>query len=328
VNEIYDLRKISWIIAGSMIIQAAIGMVQVMRGSSIGLMLMGERVLAPASYDVSLVSIPGGNILRAYGLADHPNILGGVLVCSLLIYLTSLLSSSITNIQSISLAVFSLGISGLLLTFSQSAWIAGLIALAWFTWRLARSHNRKALYGLGMIMLAGAIILLPFLFSMSPYIMETLIPGSMMSQPAGEGQLSTQRATLNQAANQIFAGHALTGIGLGAFPTALFQSRPDFGYDIEPPHLSLLEAAAETGIFGAMFYLVLVIAPWPGMWLYRKRLVMTIPLIGTSAALLAMSIIGWMDYYPWLMAPGLIWQFILWGFWSKAFLQSMETRND
>jgi hypothetical protein len=72
----------------------------------------------------------------------------------------------------------------------------------------------------------------------------------------------------------------------------------------------------------------MMVAPWVGIWIVRKRLVMTIPLIGTSEALLAVSVISWMDYYPWLMVPGLMWQFILWGIWSKTFLQSMETRND
>jgi hypothetical protein len=55
---------------------------------------------------------------------------------------------------------------------------------------------------------------------------------------------------LNGYANQIFAANA-TGVGYGTF-SGVETGRA--GAWLWPPHLVMLEAAAETGLFGAMFY--------------------------------------------------------------------------
>jgi len=86
----------------------------------------------------------------------------------------------------------------------------------------------------------------------------------------------------------------------------------------------MLEAAAETGLFGALFYMLAVLGPWLGLWLRRKRLTFGPALIGTSALLLAVTVVGFFDYYPWLLAPGRFWQWLAWGLWAAMYQISLH----
>jgi hypothetical protein len=56
------------------------------------------------------------------------------------------------------------------------------------------------------------------------------------------------------------------------------------------------------------------------MFLRRKRLAFGLELLGASGALLAISLVGFFDYYPWLLAAGRFLQWSLWGLWA-AFYQ-------
>ncbi|MCK4898939.1 MAG: hypothetical protein KAS38_09185, partial [Anaerolineales bacterium] len=95
-------------------------------------------------------------------------------------------------------------------------------------------------------------------------------------------------------------------------------------YDYQPPHFALLEVAAETGIFGALFYFLAMVAPWLAVWLNRDRLDLTPSFLGTSAVLAAITIVGFFDYYTWLLAPGRIWQWLIWGLWASEYQFLLE----
>jgi len=127
---------------------------------------------------------------------------------------------------------------------------------------------------------------------------------------------------LNQAANQMFTQNAVFGVGLGAFPVALKRLYPTFPYHYQPVHNTILLVAAETGIFGAMFYVALMVVPWFMLLFQRKRITFTPALMMSSALLLAIYLVGMFDYYTWLLTPGRFWQFMAWGLWSNAFLAS------
>jgi hypothetical protein len=42
-------------------------------------------------------------------------------------------------------------------------------------------------------------------------------------------------------------------------------------------------------------------------------------MIAISAALLAATVVGFLDYYTWLLAPGRLWQYVIWGLWAVIF---------
>jgi O-antigen ligase len=145
------------------------------------------------------------------------------------------------------------------------------------------------------------------------------------AQTPAEEQSLGERQLLNQSANQIFAAQPLTGAGLGAFPLALKAQFPDFPVSYQPAHFVLLDVASEIGVFGALFYLVLLVAPWLALFFWRKQLKFTPSLVAATALLLAVSVVGLFDYYPWLLVPGRMWSWLAWGFWGSAFLSARKT---
>ena len=99
---------------------------------------------------------------------------------------------------------------------------------------------------------------------------------------------------------------------------------PDFEFNFQPAHSALLDAAAETGIIGGLFYALALESPWFALWFYRNRLVLSPTLIGFSGLLLALTLLGLFDYYTWLLAPGRLLQWLAWGVWAGAFTSSLD----
>jgi hypothetical protein len=321
MNEIYSVNQITWAVLGSIFIQASIGIVQVLDQTSIGFQSIGELLLDPTRSETSIAWSNGIRSLRAYALSDHPNILAGILVFSLILLITAFIKrKSKENLTLIYFSVLTLGAVCLILTFSISAWISLVAAISWMIFMLWRVRQVRLLERIAILFLASIILLLPIIWVNASLIGATLFPQASIQTETAAIQTKNELNALNQAANEIFSAHAVVGVGLGTFPIALHQFFPNFGFYFQPPHFVLLEVAAELGIFGAVFYFSLLLAPWLAMWFYRKRFFMDSTLIGASAALLAISMIGFMDYYPWFHAAGLFWQWILWGIWARAWM--------
>jgi O-antigen ligase len=323
VNEVIEFKYIVYSLATAVAIQGAVGISQVLLQRSIGLQALGEYELNPSWQGVSIVWAQGVRSLRAYGLSDHPNILGGCLAFALVILIAWYVKENHSN-GSVLLAAILLGLSGLLFTFSRSAWLAfliGMIVIVGFLFFLQRYPSLQNLLGLA---LASAIVLIPFLIYSAPYLGVRLNRSSSFEQVETETQSLKERAALFAAGNEIFVSHALTGVGLGASPIALMRSKPVFPYYYQPPHNTFLDAAVETGIFGAMFYGLLLVGPWFALFLRRKRLQFTPAFLGVIGAMAAITVVGVVDYYPWLLTPGRLWQFTIWGFWGSFYSSSLK----
>jgi O-antigen ligase len=327
VNEARSLRLFVWTAAGQVILQAWVAIAQSLQQRSLGLQALGELELDPAWFGVSIVGVQGARFLRAYGLSDHPNILGGCLAFGLVVIAVWVASRrSIWN--GLLAAVFFAGLLALFLTYSRSAWLgflAGILVAGALTWLVRnRSPFYREIWQRGFVLcLAAALLLAPFLWGNAD-LLGVRFNRSGSYQGAPEEQRSTnERSALNQAANQIFVDNAFLGVGIGTAPLALMQARPVFPYFYQPPHNTLLNAALETGITGAAFYFLLLIGPWLLLWGRRRSLAVTSELIALSGALAAISVVGFFDYYPWLLAPGRFWQWLLWGLWAASYQKSL-----
>jgi hypothetical protein len=53
--------------------------------------------------------------------------------------------------------------------------------------------------------------------------------------------------------------------------------------------------------------------------LNRARLTWSPALVRMSAILLAITLVGFFDYYTWLLVPGRLWQWTTWGLWSIVY---------
>jgi O-antigen ligase len=215
-----------------------------------------------------------------------------------------------------------LGSIALLLTFSRSAWVAFSTALAFFLVIAAKTGQRSLIRNWFSLILGISVLLIPFFVVNSDLLGIRLNFGNSFARVPQETQSIGERQLLFQAGNEIFGSHPFTGIGLSVFPYALSMAYPEFPVDYQPAHFVLLDVAVETGIFGAFFFALLIVAPWIALWLNRAQLNFSPALIGMSGLLLVMTIIGFFDYYPWLLAPGRFLQWFSWGAWAAMYQSS------
>ncbi len=322
VNEIKSSGEIILPIALQVFIQAAVGIGQALQQHSLGLPQFGELLLDPAWRGISTVWSGTAISLRAYGLTDHPNILGGSLAFALL-----LVALWYVNAQSEwripVVALFGLGALGLLLTFSRAAWLAlGAGATLTIVLLLVTRQTRTATKWLALIA-AAMLFVAPFAWQNAGYLDARLNPNEP-SMFTGENRAVAERNSLYAATFAVFQAHPIWGTGLGAVPLAMRTAYPGFPFDYQPAHLVLLDVAAETGIAGALFYFTALLAPWIALWLNRRRLTWSPALIGISGILLAVTLVGFFDYYTWLLTPGRLWQWLVWGLWSAVYSNSLS----
>jgi O-antigen ligase len=324
VNETFALEAVFLPVAAQLLIQAVVGIAQFLRQSSLGLDAIGELVLDPAWHGVSVVVSGGSRLLRAYGLADHPNILAGCLAFGILVLLIWYLRAN-PRWRPPLVGVFVLSGIALLLTFSRAAWLALISASALFILFLYRNNQIAALRKLLLLIVTGVMVSVPFIWQNARYIGVRLNWDESFSQVPQEIQALGERQLLNRAANEIFVENALTGVGLGASPHALLEKYPQLPVYYQPAHFTLLDAAVETGLFGALFYALMIIAPWLLIWLNRKRMDFSPEFIGVSSLLLAVTVVGFFDYYTWLLVPGRLWQWLTWGLWGGVYQSSLQS---
>jgi O-antigen ligase len=309
-----------------LLIQATIGIAQFLEQRSAGLQALGEHLLDPAWAGVSVVVSAGARTLRAYGLTDHPNLLGGCLAFALVLLLMLSLRAGL-QAQPWIAGLFALGGTALLLTFSRSAWLAFLAGSLLVATALAVTRRAGLLRNLLPLAGAALIVMAPFLWQNAGAIGIRLNRGSSFEQVPQENQSIGERRLLNQAALEITRERPLAGTGLGAYPYVLHSKYPDLPVNVQPAHFTLLAAAAETGLPGASLYLLAVLGPWAALWFRRRQLKFSLALVVCSALLLAVTVTGLFDYYTWLLPLGRIWQWLAWGLWGAAYSAANSTAN-
>lgn len=271
-----------------------------------------------------IVWAQGGLVsLRATGLSDHPNVLAASLAFALLILLGCYLRARPLAQVGWLLLMTMAGVA-LFFTFSQTVWTAlilgGLAALAlWGGGDRRRGYGRWLVLALVMV---GAT--LPFVWQNRAFLSSGEQPDVIAARLAERQFHQQERQSLNEAANQLFIAHAITGVGLGGLPVALRQYRPDFIYDYQPARIVLVDAAAEVGLFGALFYLAALLSPWGLMGWRRRWLSFSPELAAASGLLMAIFILGLFDAYPWFVASGRLWQWLAWGLWARACVNNKQ----
>ena len=321
--ELEDFRlaiPAAWV---QVFLQSVIGIAQVMRQRSVNLAPIGELKLDPAWNGVSIVWSEGQRSLRAYGLTDHPNILGGVLAFGLIVMMLGYFMFN-TRWRALVAAGFSLGSLALLLTFSRTAWLAFCAGTLLLLFMLQKSRQPGVISGWLSLVAGSAAILAPFLWHNASHLGIRLNWGGSFQTVPAENQAIGERRLLNQAGLELLSKYPITGVGLGTFPLALQREQPDWEFNFQPAHLALLDAAAELGLLGGLVYATALATPWVLMLFNRRKLRITPELAGASALLLALTIVGFFDYYTWLLAPGRLWQWLAWGLWAAAYQSSLR----
>jgi O-antigen ligase len=241
----------------------------------------------------------GIRFLRAYGTLPHPNLLGGIVLVSLLGTSSLFLTSKKANYPV--LILHSLGIILLVITFSRSAWL-GLLAGLGFLILKSRCFDRKRLF----LFLAGSILTI----LLTLYPLRELVLTRVSNAPVATEQLAIfGREWLSQQAMDMFSAQSFTGVGIGSFILELASYAPD-GAIIEPVHNIFLLALSELGILGLLLVLALFILIGFNIFRAQKQ-----PAILASAAVIGLGVISLFDHYLWTLAPGRVLLALTLGLW-------------
>jgi len=320
LNEVEGLGSVAVPLGLMLGLQAAVAIGQAATGGPVGLPWLGELDLDPAVAGTSVVTTADGTrILRAYGLSTHPNVLGGILACGLV-----LLMGAVTASRGARLAqagVVALAAAALLATFPRGAWLGGLAGLA---------------VGLAMLVLGGARIparrwLVTAGLALAVFAVAGWPARDALTARTGLAPVvsATEQRSIDERLEQIRLGwrvvqeRPLTGAGASALPIAMRALEPDFPYSFYAPHLVVLAVAGELGIAGGLAYAWLLAAPW--LLLARHRPRPTAELAATSAALAALTVVSLFDDYPWVGGPGRTLGWLVIGLWAMAWRRSLRS---
>ena len=322
VNEVAGYRRLAVPAAIVLVTQAAVGIAQVIGGRSVGLSALGEQTLTP-SMPVSVVTATDGTrLLRAYGLTDHPNILGGLLAVATLVVAGSVVART-AHLTWWRAAAAAAGAAGLFLTFSRGAWLGLAAGVTVLGAMLLLAHQRQGLRRLAAAGACGVLVTVPFVV---PYQTALAARTDQSAGNATEQRSVDERVALAGSTARIIVEHPLLGTGVGALPVAMRAADPAFRYGYQPAHVVALVVAAETGIVGGALYVVILVAPWIALWRMRRR--WTTELAVASAALAALTVVGLFDYYTWTLAPGRIWTGLIMGLWVVAYRQATTAERN
>lgn len=226
---------------------SAIGIVQFLTGENIGgvLYYLGERPLSLSMPGISQMLVSGIAFLRPYSVFPHPNAFSGFLIISLIVMLSQKSKSMILKIAII--------LSGIcfFLTFSQAAWLAGIICLFY----VSLGTNQQKLINRGIVFVLSIVSLLFLVVSWQLYLSDWILPAAIQT-----------RVALALVAGNLISSHPIFGVGLNNFivkTPAVVQYFPDlfsgirFAY-LQPVHNIFLLVLTETGVTGLLVFAYLL----------------------------------------------------------------------
>jgi hypothetical protein len=316
-------------LAVGMALQAAVAVPQFLLGRTLGLRSLGEVTANAAWLGSSVVKAGEESWLRAYGFAQHPNLLAGCLMVMLLIVAGYYLEQQGWRRLPL-VAALSAGFVALLLTFSRAAWLgtflggAGAVALFRCQRReraLRRTRSTVALLGMVVVMTVTFVAL------NGPLVGARL----GLTTEATEVQSVEMRKMQIPAALALIGMRPLLGVGLGNYTTALYTLAPHMvtADGIYQPVFAVpLLVAAELGILGGALWLFLVASPWPALWRRGRGAPLTSWWAGVSAALLALAVVSFFDFYPWTSHQGALLLWIVLGLWAREWEAPLAAQGE
>lgn len=245
-------------------VQAWVGLGQYVSQSDIGLQMLGEEHLDPIRGGTTVIEVGGRRVLRAYGLARHPNTVGGVLAVGLLAAASDVWRTRSGRRRWLSFVALGAIATGLVVTFSRSAWlgaVAGGVVWAW----AARSHRPRAWLA-PRVVAAGLVSVIVVVFVVTrPELFAARLLGGLSQQFQLEQRSLLARAESLQTAWALIQHAPVLGVGVrGYLPAAAALT----GAPVEVAHNVPVLLWAEAGIGAPLLWLgvwgVMLGAAWRG----------------------------------------------------------------
>ena len=249
-NRDWQRRRFPWLLALVLVVQGTVGVLQFWSQQEVGLSWLGEPVLDVAQEGTSVVQRGSDHWLRAYGLNSHPNQLGLVLMAlCLLVYARQTAVSGWS--RWLFWSALALGIAGLLVSLSRSAWLAlavgGLVyALPDRSTGEARPPQGVYRRALPLLLLAAGVVVFAALYGDVVIGRFLALDNPLESRSLWERQ---RDATL---ALHLIGDQPWQGVGLGRYTSAATTLNQNAGTVHNVPLL----IGAELGVLGLIIWLV------------------------------------------------------------------------
>jgi O-antigen ligase len=308
---------VAYPLALGIVLQAVVALPQFTLGRTLGLRTLGEVSANAAWPGSSVVKVGPESWLRAYGFAQHPNLLGGCLMAMLLVVAGHYLAQQGWKRLPL-LVVLGAGCLALLLTFSRAAWLGTILGSAVAAMLLR--HGRGLQAG-PMSRSAAALLSVVALVA----IAFVALNGPLLQSRFGLTVEATEIDSLQARKTQVLPAltlirmRPLLGIGLGNYATALYALVPDMveaGRVYQPVFFVPLLVTAELGVAGGLLWLWLIAAPWPELRRRCREGPVSYWWAGLSGALLALAVVSFFDFYVWTSHQGPLLLWIVLGLWA------------
>jgi O-antigen ligase len=294
-------------------LQAVIALAQVVLQHAVGLTFVGEVPLSQQMPGVSVVYAAGVRWLRPYGLTQHPNILAGCLSVAFLLALATMAAGDVRKRWAWYVGLALTG-AGLAVAFSRATWIGTALGGLFIVSHILSSRSpavRRRLVGRVMLLLASASLVFGAL------------TWPILASRLGLTGASAEARSINERGATIAIAwrHLVTapwpGIGLAQFTRLTLAGNLDLlgPYAPQPVHVTLLLVVVELGPIGGLLWLWLMLAP---LIHWVRRPTSSASLLGPTAALLALFVIGLFDYYPFQATQGRLLTWTVLGLWGAA----------
>jgi O-antigen ligase len=237
-------RQLLYVFLFSLAIQAVIGIFQFVTQSSFASTILGLAYHSASEAGISVIELSSGRWLRTYGTSDHPNVFGGLMTIAVLLSAHLWIKESRKIYQIISLSLFLLFFSALMISFSRAAYLAFSLS---FLGLLIENRNYLRRF---LFLIVSIILLSSLFFYQYSELLVSRVDGNRRLE-----QISLQeRDEFNQRAWQNWQNNFLLGIGLSN--STLVDKKNDEALNIQkevwnyqPAHNYWLLAALEGGIF-------------------------------------------------------------------------------
>ncbi len=301
-------RWVILVLIVGLIWSVAIGGAQVALQRSLGWQHLGEFPLDPALSGISVIQVDDQRWLRPYALLPHPNPLAGFLGVALLALIAPLTDPR-PLIRWSAHAILIIGLWGLLLTFSRGAWLALLgagVFLLPLLWRLDRLRLTFPLIIATMTAVCFFLIYQPLILTRAGIDQE--------GQPENTELYSIgERALLSQLAVRTIRDYPLVGVGAGNFPwrASYYFYEDRIRLRGNHVHQVWLSVWAETGLIGFILLNIALIAGFESaLGQIRLKSKDAIGRAVLLAGVIALTLIGLFDYYPYTLPQ---FQILWWG---------------
>ena len=259
----YNRIKFFYFFLGGIVLQSLLAIYQVIFQLSFENKWLGIANHNPGELGTSVIEILNGERwLRAYGGLDHPNILGGLLVISILFLLINKNFKFSLNAPKLNLkflgqnALLIILITALFLTFSRGAYLAltfsFVLILIFSFYKKDKEMRFKSLK-----FILTSFLIFVTLFLIYPNLFQARILGNSRL----ENKSNIERISGLRDAQKIIKNNFLFGVGIGNYTLALKEELypNEKSYFYQPVHNVFLLILAEIGIFGLISFLFFLV---------------------------------------------------------------------